>query len=152
MIRHHRIPYVHVRSGLIAGLLGLLGLLTLPVGSVGAYDRVLPVLSPPEALPSPVNTHQPEMAPRLSTDGLTLYYVRWTDPWHVADIFGAKRPGLTEPFTTVRILTELHVDGHVTAANWITPDGLTLYIQSNRPGTLGGYDLWVCSRSDTDSP
>jgi hypothetical protein len=30
------------------------------------------------------------------------------------------------------------------------PDGLSLYISSNRPGGLGGLDIWVSRRSSTD--
>jgi hypothetical protein len=33
-----------------------------------------------------------------------------------------------------------------------SPDGLTLYIASNRAGTLGGFDIWVATRENTDAP
>jgi hypothetical protein len=33
-----------------------------------------------------------------------------------------------------------------------SPDGLSIYIASNRPGTLGGNDIWAADRADTDSP
>ena len=32
------------------------------------------------------------------------------------------------------------------------PDGLSFYIASNRPGTLGGQDIWVARRDNTDDP
>jgi WD40-like Beta Propeller Repeat len=32
------------------------------------------------------------------------------------------------------------------------PDGLSLYIASNRPGSLGGQDIWVAHRETTDDP
>ena len=32
------------------------------------------------------------------------------------------------------------------------PDGLSLYIASNRAGTLGGLDIWVATRTSTDAP
>jgi hypothetical protein len=31
-------------------------------------------------------------------------------------------------------------------------DGLELFLTSNRPGTLGGADLWVSTRAGTDHP
>ena len=34
----------------------------------------------------------------------------------------------------------------------LSKDGLTLYIQSNRPGGFGGNDLWVSHRASLDSP
>lgn len=33
-----------------------------------------------------------------------------------------------------------------------SPDGLSFYIASNRPGTLGGQDIWVSRRESTDDP
>ena len=33
----------------------------------------------------------------------------------------------------------------------MSPDGLDLYMASNRPGGLGGQDIWVASRETTDS-
>ena len=33
-----------------------------------------------------------------------------------------------------------------------SPDGLSLYLASNRPGGLGGLDIWVASRESTDAP
>jgi Tol biopolymer transport system component len=34
----------------------------------------------------------------------------------------------------------------------LSPDGLSLYIVSNRPGGFGGLDIWVASRASTDDP
>ncbi len=33
-----------------------------------------------------------------------------------------------------------------------SPDGLSFYLASNRTGTLGGLDIWVATRADTDEP
>lgn len=33
-----------------------------------------------------------------------------------------------------------------------SPDGLSLYMASNRPGGLGGIDIWVAHRPSTDAP
>ena len=34
----------------------------------------------------------------------------------------------------------------------LTADGLTVYFTSDRPGGLGGNDLWVSRRDSTDAP
>jgi hypothetical protein len=34
----------------------------------------------------------------------------------------------------------------------ISKDGLSLYFQSNRPGGVGGLDLWACQRARTEDP
>lgn len=33
-----------------------------------------------------------------------------------------------------------------------SPDGLSFYLASNRPGTLGGLDVWVATRTNVDDP
>ena len=33
-----------------------------------------------------------------------------------------------------------------------SPDGLSLYIASNRPGGLGGQDIWIAHRASADAP
>lgn len=38
--------------------------------------------------------------------------------------------------------------GHPT----ISPDGLTIYFTSTRPGGLGGFDIWVSTRATTNDP
>ncbi len=34
----------------------------------------------------------------------------------------------------------------------MSPDGLSLYIASDRPGGMGGFDIWVASRASKDDP
>ena len=34
----------------------------------------------------------------------------------------------------------------------LSPDGLSLYMASNRPGGMGGLDIWVATRTSTTSP
>jgi hypothetical protein len=33
-----------------------------------------------------------------------------------------------------------------------SPDGLSLYVASNRPGGKGGLDIWIATRSSTTAP
>src|SRR5262245_42742447 len=33
-----------------------------------------------------------------------------------------------------------------------SPDGLSIYMASNRPGGKGGLDIWVATRSSTSAP
>ncbi len=41
---------------------------------------------------------------------------------------------------------------YVDSAAVLTPDGLTLFFTSNRPGGSGNEDLWVAGRRDVNSP
>jgi hypothetical protein len=54
---------------------------------------------------------------------------------------------LVEPAGTNKVNTAAH-DGCPIES----PDGLSLYIASNRGGGLGGLDIWVATRTSTDDP
>jgi len=97
---------------------------------------------PPVKLSEVLNTTEQDYEPRLSWDGLTLYFVRGKAGEN-ADILLAKRTpaGWTEPQPVERINTEYDELGPEPA-----PDGRSLYFYSDRPGGAGGYDLWVAQR------
>ena len=77
----------------------------------------------------------------LSADELTLYYANSA----VSDILVATRAIKTTVFDTGTPLTGLGtVAGD--APVFLTPDGCVLYLKSNRPGGLGGDDLWQAVR------
>ena len=61
--------------------------------------------------------------------------------WNAAqklDEIGGNSPDLNTPF----------LDGCPIES----PDGRSLYMASNRPGGLGGLDIWVASRESRDAP
>ncbi|MCG3131595.1 MAG: hypothetical protein FLDDKLPJ_02399 [Phycisphaerae bacterium] len=97
---------------------------------------------PPTPLPSLINLHGDEYEPRVSPDGLTLYFVRGK-PGENADIFVASRTpdGWADPQPLVELNTP---DDELGPAP--TTDGKALYFYSNRPGGRGGYDLWMTRR------
>lgn len=64
-------------------------------------------------------------------------YSDWTDAQKIDEI-GANHPDVNTPF----------LDGCPIQS----PDGLSLYMASNRPGGLGGLDIWVSTRSSVDAP
>jgi len=61
----------------------------------------------------------------------------WSDPINMESI-----PGTSTQFNTP------YGDGCPIQA----PDGLSFYIASNRPGGMGGQDIWISTRPDTNSP
>ena len=115
----------------------------------------------PRNLGSNVNTSANEASPAIFEDdesGATTLY------------FDSNRPGGLGPFTddgsgngTDIYSSVLGADGGFGPATLIpelsTPsadrqpsisrDGLEMYLASNRPGTLGGLDLWVATRTST---
>ncbi len=50
------------------------------------------------------------------------------------------------PVPVNELNTPFREGGHLT----ISPDGLTIYFPSGRPGTLGGLDIWVSTRPTTN--
>jgi len=107
----------------------------------------------PTNLGSVINSASLEACPRISPDGLTLY-------------FCSQRPGGrggTDIWVTTR---------ETTSASWGTPtnfgipvnstyedvfpelsnSGLTLYFASNRPGSYGWLDIYVTTRPTADDP
>lgn len=81
--------------------------------------------------------------PRLSWDGLTLFFVRGKAGEN-ADIYTARRTpsGWSAPQPLSAINSEQDELGPEPSA-----DGAALYFYSDRPGGLGGYDLWCARRA-----
>ncbi|MGD8454069.1 MAG: hypothetical protein PVJ57_19825 [Phycisphaerae bacterium] len=97
---------------------------------------------PPVSLSAALNTERQDYEPRLSWDGLTLYFVRGKAGEN-ADLFMSQRTvdGWTEAVPVADINT-----GHDELGPEPSPDGTSLYFYSDRPGGSGGYDIWVAHR------
>src|ERR671910_134744 len=65
------------------------------------------------------------------------HFSAWSPAQKIDEIAG-NHPDLNTPFT----------DGCPIQS----PDGLSLYMASNRPGGKGGLDIWVATRSSTRNP
>ena len=108
-----------------------------------ATARVRDVLwAPPTRLPDPINAGNEDYEPRLSADGMTIFFVRGKAGEN-ADIFLADRTanGWSEPRSFLDINSEADDLGPQPSAN-----GEAIYFYSNRAGGFGGYDLWVSRR------
>src|SRR5262245_48075980 len=95
---------------------------------------------PAQPLAAPVNSPEHEYEPRLSPDGLTLYFVRGKAGRN-ADLFFSTRTrdGWSEPEPLPFNTPDDDLGPQPTA------DG-SLYFYSNRPNGQGGYDLWLARR------
>ena len=91
-----------------------------------------------------INTEIDDYEPRLSSDGLTLFFVRGKAGKN-ADIYVSRRThqGWTEAAPLDGVNSEHDDLGPEPSA-----DGQSLYFYSDRPGGLGGYDLWVAHRGE----
>ncbi|MCG3128087.1 MAG: hypothetical protein CHACPFDD_02961 [Phycisphaerae bacterium] len=105
--------------------------------------RVRDVLwQPPVGLAELINSAGDAYEPRLSWDGLTLYFVRGKAGEN-AEIFVTARSfaGWSQPEPLAALNSECDELGPEPSA-----DGRTLYFYSDRPGGAGGYDIWVSRR------
>ncbi len=98
--------------------------------------------TPPEALAEGVNSSEDEYEPFLSFDAQTMLFVR------------GKAGGGADILTSTRTL-EGWTDPEPISVNTVdfdelgpalSRDGQTIYFYSDRPGGLGGYDIWAADR------
>jgi hypothetical protein len=81
---------------------------------------------------------------RLSQDELTGYFDRDTE------IYVTSRASTSAPFAPPALATDVS-SSFFDAAPFLSSDGLSLYLSSGRPGTLGGRDIFVATRATTSS-
>ena len=111
-----------------------------PIASAPVRDILW---QPPVDLADTINTDGDDYEPRLSADGMTLFFVRGKAGRN-ADIYVALRSpdGWTDPQPLNGVNSEADDLGPEPA-----PDGESLYFYSNREGTHGGFDLWTARRT-----
>ena len=101
-----------------------------------------------EVLPAPFNQTENEGGVTITADNKLLYYslIRPTiDGYNNCDIYYSEfRGGVWTDIKPAgrQINNERYWDSQPS----ITPDGKYLYFASNRPGGVGGIDIWRCKR------
>jgi len=114
---------------------------------------------PPLNLGPPVNTSGQEHAPRLSTDGLELYFSSYERPggYGAADIWVTKRTKVNDPWGPPINLGSVVNSSADENFPIISADGLSLYFSEDyhgpyRPGGFGDIDMWVTTRASVNDP
>jgi hypothetical protein len=121
----------------------------------GHYDEDLYVVTrptvgaafgPPVHLDPPVNSTQFDVAAEISADGLSLYFARGPS-FPVFDIHVSSRSTTSDPWGSPQKLgPNVNTPFHEGIMS-ISADNRTLYWSSDRPGGLGGFDIWYATRS-----
>ena len=109
--------------------------------------------SPPTKVAN-VNMGISTLGGSIAADGLTLYFASEREGGYggTFDIYLATRSSAQDPWSQA-----INVGPTINGATWeytpnISPDGLSLYFSSDRPGGSGGMDMWVATRPTVAGP
>lgn len=104
--------------------------------------------APPQLVSSLVDpTGTGEGSPLLTDDGLSLYYstARAGSTHQGQNVWVARRASLADDFADASPVDELSSDATEYPV-FLTADGCTIYLSSDRPGGRGDRDLWRAER------
>jgi len=96
-----------------------------------------------------INSPARDAEPTFSADGNTMYFNCFGRPGRSGnDICVTHRSGgvWSEP----EVVESVSTPDHTEVEPLLSPDGMRLYIQSDRPGGLGSADIWVSEWVDGD--
>ncbi len=105
----------------------------------------------PMNLGAPINTSAWETMPRISADGLALYFTG-PDGLGGVDLWVTTREIKEDEWGTPVNLGPTVNSGFFEGGPAISSDGLELYFISDRPGGSGSFDLWVTTRATPSDP
>lgn len=99
------------------------------------------------------NSEFKENGASISSDNLSLYF-HSTRSGYVGgeDLFVVKRNSENEPWGKPENLGAAVNSPRNEWSPCISNDGLSLYFSSDRPGGIGGYDIWVAKRENINKP
>ncbi len=87
-----------------------------------------------------VNNSGPDWTPDISTDGLTLFFMRNPGP---TEIWASTRGTTDDDFgAPIKLPHQINMPGYDNGIPNLSADGSTLYFMSSRPGGFGNWDLW----------
>jgi len=99
-----------------------------------------------------LNTFWTESLPQQSQDGLEFFFTSDRPGGLLGmDIWHAGRANLQQSFSNIVPVTELNSTNDDSGAA-LSADALQVVFTSERPGGLGGRDLWSSERPDQGSP
>lgn len=108
--------------------------------------------APAVMLPSPFNQGDPEGSMTLTADNQELYYsvIRRERGYNNSDLYFTRRTA--QGWEPIRNMGDsINGIGTWESQPSITPDGEWLYFASNRPGGMGGTDIWRAHRKEDGS-
>ncbi len=89
----------------------------------------------------PLNSAQHD-ASGCWNNGNVIFYTRWSDDDRREQSIHLARMVNMKFYESYKLDTAVNLPGYKSINPFITKDGKTLYFSSNRPGGVGGLDLW----------
>jgi hypothetical protein len=100
-----------------------------------------------------VNSSENEYDPAISADGLELYFQSYrAGGYGLSDLYVARRATVADAWQSAENLGPVVNTAAAESGPSLSFDGLTLYFNSDRPGGLGGHDLWMTTRASRSAP
>ncbi len=118
-------------------------------GSRSIWQATRESLADPFGTPTNVvaaNSPYREFSPKLSADGLALFFGSTRPGAGGSDIWQTTRSSTNDPFGVATIVESVNTTNNEDSP-CLSADGLTLFFKSNRSGGVGGYDIWYATRS-----
>ena len=107
---------------------------------------------PPVNMGSTVNSSGAEVAPIVSQDGRILIFTsNRSGGSGDYDLWMSTRPDAESDWAAPVNLGPVVNSSAYDGETWLSPDGLTLFFGSSRPGGFGSYDLWLTTRQSRDT-
>ena len=100
----------------------------------------------PVNLGSNINNSRNEAYPTISPDDLEIYF---HPSLASTTLLRSTRASKDDPWGPTEVFTGLGV--HACSPDF-SPDGLTVYFDSNRSGGYGGWDIWMATRETITAP
>jgi serine/threonine protein kinase/Tol biopolymer transport system component len=107
----------------------------------------------PTNLGPKVNSSNTDACPWISADGLELYFQSWrTGGYSGGDIYVARRATQSDPWAEPVNLGPLVNTKYDDLTPSLSPDGLLLWLSSNRPGGQSNMEIWIATRQAKSQP
>jgi WD40 repeat protein/Tol biopolymer transport system component len=110
------------------------------------------VWTTPVNLGAPINTEHGEFHPFLAADGLTLLFSSDRPGGQgQKDLWLSERSSIDAPWQPPVNLGKSINTSYLEGSSFLSPDGLTLFVNSDRPGGQGHWDIWMYRRESREA-